>query len=157
LFPSSFAFGHSSQLPLDRPCQIDRGWPGSLQSRCCLGQMPVEFFCGNIASPARTRLDCRQVHPVARARSDQARAAHMHLADGVCHLLDRAYFLDDEPMREKPLIDQLHHPLVSRVQPDRPEMLFANLHRLFFLSLFLILLLMLTSVVAICGTKCYEV
>jgi len=45
-------------------------------------------------------------------------------------LLDRAYFLDDEPVRQKPLIDQLHHPLVSRVQPDRPEMLSTNLHRL---------------------------
>src|SRR5205807_1241635 len=90
----------------------------------------MEFFCRNTASPARTRLNCREVHPVAGARSDQARAAHMHLADGVCHLLDRAYFLDDEPVRQKPLINQLHHPLVSRVQPDRPEMLSANLHRL---------------------------
>jgi len=53
----------------------------------------------------------------------------MHFADGVCHLLDRAYVLDDEPVRQKPLIDQLHHPLVSRVQPDRPEMLSTNLHR----------------------------
>jgi len=44
-------------------------------------------------------------------------------------LLDRAYFLDDEPVRQKPLIDQLHHPLVNRVQPDRPEMLSTNLHR----------------------------
>ena len=52
----------------------------------------------------------------------------MHFADGVCHLLDRAYVLDDEPVRQKPLIDQLHHPLVSRVQPDRPEMLSTNLH-----------------------------
>src|SRR5437868_10311316 len=97
--------------------------------------MPVEFFSGNIASPARIRLDCRQVHPVAGARSDQARAAHMHLADGVCHLLDRAYFLDDEPVRQKSLIDQLHHPLVSRVQPDRPEMLSTNLHRVLLLFL----------------------
>jgi hypothetical protein len=54
----------------------------------------------------------------------------MHLADGVCHLLDRAYFLDDELVRQKPLIDQLHHPLVGRVQPDRPEMLSTNLHGL---------------------------
>jgi hypothetical protein len=52
----------------------------------------------------------------------------MHLADGVCHLLDRGYVLDDEPVRQKPLIDQLHHPLVSRVEPDRPEMLSTNLH-----------------------------
>src|SRR5438270_2516930 len=102
--------------------------------------MPVEFVSGNFASPARTRLDCRQVHPVTGARSDQARAAHMHLADGVCHLLDRGYFLDGEPVRQKPLIDQLHHPLVSRVQPDRPEMLSTNLHRLLFLFLFLILI-----------------
>ncbi len=128
LFSSSFGFGHSSQLPLDRPCQIDRGWPGSFQSRRGTGQVLIKRI-------GFRRLDCRQVHPVAGARSDQARAAHMHLADGVCHLLDRAYFLDDEPVRQKPLIDQLHHPLVSRVQPDRPEMLFTNLHRLLFLIL----------------------
>jgi hypothetical protein len=55
-------------------------------------------------------------------------------------LLDRAYFLDDEPVRQKPLIDQLHHPLVSRVQPYRPEMLFTNLHPLLFLFLLQILI-----------------
>src|SRR4029077_19534603 len=101
-------------------------WPGSSKFFRSLAEPRVEFFCGTTARLAQTR----QVHPVAGTRSDQARAAHMHLADGVCHLLDRAYFLDDEPVRQKPLIDQLHHPLVSRVQPDRPEMLSTNLHGL---------------------------
>jgi hypothetical protein len=52
----------------------------------------------------------------------------MHFADRVCHLLDRAYVLDDELVWQKPLIDQLHHLLVSRVQPNSPEMLSVNLH-----------------------------
>jgi hypothetical protein len=44
-------------------------------------------------------------------------------------------------VRQKPLIDQLYHPLVSRMQPDRPEMLFTNFHRLLFLFLILLQIL----------------
>src|SRR2546430_10046329 len=74
------------------------------------------------------RLNRCKVHPVSRARSDQARAAHMHFPDRVRHLRDGRYVLDDEPLRQESLIDQLYDPFVRRIQPDRPKMFSAYFH-----------------------------
>ena len=44
-------------------------------------------------------LNRRQVHPIARAYSDQARAAHMHFPNRGRHLRDRLDILDRETVR----------------------------------------------------------
>ena len=59
---------------------------------------------------------------------NQPRAANMHIANGRRHLLECAHFFDHELVRQKPLIDQLHHVRVFQLQPNRSEMLTAYLH-----------------------------
>src|SRR6266571_4919497 len=75
-------------------------------------------------------LNCREIHPVCRARADQPSSAHMHFADRSRHLLDRADFLNHETVRQKSLIDQLHDALIVRLKPDRSKILAANFHAL---------------------------
>src|SRR5438876_4172686 len=74
-------------------------------------------------------LSCRQIHAVSRARADQPRSANMQFADRRRHLLDRADFFDDETVRQKSLIDQLHDGLILRLKPDRSKILAADFHR----------------------------
>lgn len=78
----------------------------------------------------RTRrgFDGGKVHPKARRRADQSRTAHMHLADGGRHLRDRRHVFEDELMRKKALIDDLHDTLVVWLQPNGLKMLPADFH-----------------------------
>src|SRR4029453_10759741 len=73
-------------------------------------------------------LDCREIHPVSGARTNQPRSADMHFADRRHHLLDRTDFFDCEKVRQKSLIDQLHDAFIVRLKPDRSKMLPANFH-----------------------------
>src|SRR5205814_3392430 len=57
------------------------------------------------------------------------RSAHMHLANRRSHLLDAANYFDPETVRQKSLIDQLHHAFIVRLTPDGPEMFVANFHK----------------------------
>jgi hypothetical protein len=52
----------------------------------------------------------------------------MHFPDGGRHLGNRADVFDHELVRQKSLIDQLHDPVISRLKPNRPEMLSTYLH-----------------------------
>jgi hypothetical protein len=52
----------------------------------------------------------------------------MHVPDRGRHLRNRADVFDHELVRQKSLIDQLHDPVISRLQPDRSEMLPAYFH-----------------------------
>ena len=53
----------------------------------------------------------------------------MYLADGVRRLRDRGQVLDDELMREKTLVDNLHDALIASPQPDGLKVLPADFHR----------------------------
>ena len=54
----------------------------------------------------------------------------MHLANRRGHLLDAANLFDHEIVRQKSLIDQLHHAFIVRLTPDGPKMFAANFHNL---------------------------
>jgi hypothetical protein len=70
----------------------------------------------------------------------------MHLPDRRSDLRDRANVFDHEPMRQKSLINQLHHSFVALFQPNRPKMLPADLHSLLILFLLIILLMIDLSI-----------
>ena len=70
----------------------------------------------------------REIHAVPRARADKPRSAHVHLANRRGHLLNAANFFDHKIVRQKSLVDQLHHALIVRLTPDGPEMFAANFH-----------------------------
>src|SRR5439155_26052986 len=98
--------------------------PGCLELCCCAGQVLIESRdCG-----MRRGLNCRKIHSVSRACTDQSRAANMHFAERGRHPLDCADFFDDETVRQKSLIDQLHDALILRLKPDRSKMLPAHPH-----------------------------
>jgi hypothetical protein len=54
----------------------------------------------------------------------------VHLANRRGHLLDAANFFDQKIVRQKSLINQLHHSLIVRLTPDGPEMFAANFHNM---------------------------
>ena len=52
----------------------------------------------------------------------------MHFTNRRRHLLDSTDFFDHETMRQKTLIDELHHAFVAGLNPDGPKMLIADVH-----------------------------
>src|SRR5206468_3144402 len=54
----------------------------------------------------------------------------MHFTDRRRHLLNGAGFFNDESLRQKSLVDQLHNTFIVRLKPDRPKMLASYFHPL---------------------------
>ena len=79
------------QLTFRRPSQIHRGRPRGLQNLRCFLRL---HLCQH-----------REIHPIGGCSPDKRRTAHVHLANRRRHFPDRAHVLDDEPMRQRPLIN----------------------------------------------------
>ena len=107
---------HPAQF-LDRPAQIDRGRPGRGQA-----------FGGMLDAAVGGILGHGQRHAVGRGGADQRSAAHLHIADRPCRVIELCEAADHQLMRQKPLVDDLHRPPVIR-QPDRAHRPAGDVHR----------------------------
>src|SRR6476659_10173676 len=58
----------------------------------------------------------------------------MHVTNCLYHLLNGADFFNHETIRQRSLIDQLHHAVILRLKPDCSEMSAAYLHTLWMIS-----------------------
>ena len=79
----------------------------------------------------KTRVPCLQagqVEPEACAGANQSGTAHRHVTDGVAHVVHRAQVPHFEGVWQALLIDHLHHPLVTRLEPDGAVGVAAYLH-----------------------------
>ena len=73
-----------------------------------------------------------QVHSVTRGCTNQARAAHMHFANGRGHFRHRPHLLDHELVRQVALVDELDHAFVTALGPNGPVMLALDVHESFY-------------------------
>jgi len=105
------------ELALDRPLQVDGRGARGLEGFAVRFQRRQE----RLAAPGR-RVERGQIHPVARRRADQPRAAQQHLADGVSHLVHGGQVHDLEPVRQHVLVDDLDHARIVGLDPDRAVM-----------------------------------
>ena len=112
------------ELPLDRPFQVDGGGPGGVQPRA----VPDERRHEGIGRRAR-RVQCGEVHAVARRRADQPGAAQVHVGDRDRHLFDRGQILDDEAMGQVALIDDLDDARIVLFEPDGAVVVAVCEHR----------------------------
>src|SRR2546423_15693051 len=73
-----------------------------------------------------------EMHSPTRGRTDQAGAAHVHLANRGRHLRDRPHFFNHELMWQAALINKLDHALLAAFRPDGPVMLALDVHESFY-------------------------
>ena len=126
LFFRRFSIGHTPELALDRPGKIHRRRPCRLELLRCVGYALIESRgCGT-----RCRLNCRQIHPKPRAYADQSRSANVHFPNCRRHLFNIVHFFDDETVRQKTLIDQLHDTFIVWLNPNRSKVSAAYIHRM---------------------------
>ncbi len=106
---------------VERPTQVDGRRPGLVEKLPGRVQMRIG------------RVDlCGQCHTVGSGCTNERRAAHAHLNDGVGEVLKCVDLLDAEFVRQPALIDDLQGSLVV-IPPERAVMSAVDLHGMSFL------------------------